>query len=111
MNYSQSSNSNNGLVLNILEVIPSKRIIQILKSDNKTKTIKDYLNEYPEYHFYSEGLTVYAWNIVDNPQLVLPNDFNPKIITYKENTLVFNKIIEIGIYQWFKNNISKIYQL
>lgn len=111
MNYSQNSSANNGLVLNTLEIIPSKGSIQILKSDYKTKTIKDYLNEYPEYHFYSEGLTVYAWNIVDNPQLALPNDFNPVTITHKENTLVFNKIIEIGIYQWFKNNNSKIYQL
>lgn len=111
MNYSQNFNANNGLVLNTLEIIPSKGSIQIFKSENKTQSIKDYLKEYPEYHFYSEGLTLYAWNIVDNPQLALPNDFNPVTITHKENTLVFNKIIEIGIYQWFKGNKSNIYQL
>lgn len=111
MNFSQNSNAGNGLGLNLLEIIPSKGSIQVFKSENKTQSIKDYLKEYPEYHFYSEGLTVYAWNIIDNPQLDLPNDFNPVTITHKENTLVFNKIIEIGIYQWFKNNKSNIYQL
>ncbi len=111
MNFSQNSNANNGLVLNVLEIIPSKGSIQIFMSENKPQSIKDYLKEYPEYHFYSEGLTVYAWNIVDNPQFALPNDFNSVFISHKENTLIFNKIIEIGIYQWFKNNKSNIYQL
>ena len=111
MNFSQNSNVNNGLILNVLEIIPSKGSIQIFKSENKTQSIKDYLKDYPEYYFYSEGLTIYAWNIVENPQLELPTDFNPITITHKENTLVFNKIIEIGIYQWFKNNKSNIYQL
>ena len=111
MNYNQNSSVNNGLVLNVLEIIPSKGSIQIFKTENKTKSIKDYLKEYPEYYFYSEGLAVYAWSVIDKPQSVLSNDFNSVIISHKENTLVFNKIIEIGIYQWFKGNKSNIYQL
>lgn len=111
MNYSQIANANNGLALNILEIIPSKDAIQIFKTENKTKSIKDYLIEYPEYYFYSEGLTVYAWNIVDNSQSALSADFKPVTISLKENTLVINKVLEIGIYQWFKNNKSTIYRL
>lgn len=111
MNYSQNSNANNGLVLNTLEIIPSKESVQVFKTENKTKSIKDYRKEYSEYYFYSEGLTVYAWSIVDKPQSVLSKDFNSVVISHKENTLIFNKIIEIGIYQWFKNNKSNIYQL
>lgn len=111
MSYSQSLTQNNGLVLNVLEIIPSKSIIQIFKTENKRKSIKEYLIEYPEYYFYSEGLSVYAWNTVDNPQAILSDDFKIVIITHKENTLVFNKVIEFGIYQWFKNNNSNIYQL
>lgn len=111
MSYNQNLTQNNGLVLNVLEIIPSKSIIQIFKTENKRKSIKEYLIEYPEYYFYSEGLTVYAWNIVENPQSILSDDFKIVRITHKENTLVFNKVIEIGIYQWFKNNNSNIYQL
>lgn len=111
MSYSQSLTQNNGLVLNVLEIIPTKSIIQIFKAENKRKSIKEYLIEYPEYYFYSEGLTVYAWNTVDNPQSILSDDFKTAKITHKENTLVFNKVIEIGIYQWFKKNNSNIYQL
>jgi hypothetical protein len=42
---------------------------------------------------------------------VLSKDFNSVVILHKENTLIFNKIIKIGICQWFKNNNSNIYQL
>lgn len=111
MSYNQNLTQNNGLVLNVLEIIPSKNIIQIFKTENKRKSIKEYLIEYPEYYFYSEGLTVYAWNIVENPQSILSDDFKIVKITHKINTLVFNKVFEIGIYQWFKNNNSNIYQL
>jgi len=111
MSYSQNLTQNNGLVLNILEIIPSKSNIQIFKTENKSKSNKEYLIEYPEYYFYSEGLTVYAWNTVDNPQGILSDDFKIVTITHKENTLVFDKVIEIGIYQWFKNKKSNIYQI
>lgn len=113
-NYSVANNTNqptSGLTLNILEIIPSKEEVIIFSTPFQDNTIKDYRKKYSQHSFHRDGNTVYAWNLVEQPTLSLPPEFEITTITRKENTLVFNKIIESGIVQWFRNNKSTIYHV
>jgi hypothetical protein len=103
--------TNTGLTLNILEINPSKENVSIYRIAFKDHVLKEYRKQYPQHYFYRDGNQIYAWNVIENPSAKLPNEFSPVTISRKDNTLVFNKIIESGIIQWFKNNKSKIYHL
>lgn len=107
----QYGQDSSGLTLNILEIIPSKEDVTIFSTPFGDHLISEYREEYKEYAFYREGNTIYAWSLTPIPQSKLPSEFSLSSISRKVNTLVFNKILESCIVQWFKNNGSTIYQL
>lgn len=103
--------TSDSLVLNILEIIPNKGELNISCTSYKDNAIKDYRERYPEYYFHREDNYIYAWSIKPQPTVNLPDEFVNKKIARKENTLIFNKVIESGIVQYFKNINYKIYKL
>lgn len=101
-----------GLSLNILEIIPSKDTIQIYSATYFDKRLNGYKDEYePEYVFHREGNELFAWTLVKNPSKDLPNEFSARTISRLANTLVFNKVLETGIVEWFKRNQSNIHKI
>lgn len=103
--------NNTGLTLNILEINPSKENVSIYKTSFKDHVIKEYRKQYSDYYFHRDGNQIYAWNLKETPSSKLPDEFSSVVIARKDNTLVFNKILESGIIEWFKNNKSKIYHI
>lgn len=104
----QNNNNHTGLTLNVLEVIPSKDEVTVFIAPFKEHTLKEYRNKYSEYYFHRDGNNIYSWELSNEPKTILPTEFKIGKITRKDNTLVFNKVIESGIVQWFRNNNSSI---
>lgn len=102
--------ANTGLTLNILEINPSKEDVKIYKTTYRDHVLTEYRKQHADYYFYREGNYIYAWNVIATT-VTLPAEFTPVTITRTNNTLIFNKILESGIVQWFKTNKSKIYHL
>lgn len=101
-----------GLSLNILEIIPSKEIVKIYSTPYSDVKFNEYKEQYErEYAFYREGNEVFAWRRRNSAETDLPNVFFEKTISRSNHTLVFNKIIETGILEWFNGNKSNIRKL
>jgi len=99
-----------GLVLNTLEIITSKEDVSIFMTIYKDDTLKKYQNSFQDYYFYRFENAIYSWQLKETSD-VLPNEFSRITISKNNHTLVFNKILEMAIVQWLKNNNSNIYKL
>lgn len=99
------------LTMNALEVISNKEHCKILSIPFEAGKIVEFREEFPEYFFYAQSGTIYAWQLVENPIQSLPTNFKEVTINKKDNTLVFNKVIESCFIQFFRarnRNITKV---
>ncbi|MDJ1483097.1 MULTISPECIES: Piwi domain-containing protein [Xanthocytophaga] len=82
------------LTLNMLEVHFSKDTVQIYVTEFVENVIDEYRESFTQYSFYRNSNLIYAWALVEDPELTLPDEFEPTIINRKNHTLVYNKIVE-----------------
>ena len=99
------------LTMNTLEVICNKERIRVLAMPFEVGKIVDLREKYQEYFFYAHSALIYAWQLVENPDQNLPNNFKEHAINKIDNTLVFNKVIESCFIQFFRlkdRNVTKV---
>lgn len=101
MSYYQSNEQT--LTMNTLEILVNKEKIKVFAKAFDYNLIKGLREKHLGFFFYACENYIYAWRLNEDIGSILPDDFVEIEITRKENTLVFNKVIESAFVYFFKS--------
>ena len=102
-----------GLAVNFFEILLNKNEIKLCRTAYSKETIDEYRESMPGYFFYryaaADADWIYSWQHRPT-DAALPSEFTPVVVTVAENALVFAKVIEEAIVQFFKSNGYEIFK-
>ena len=107
MRSNESMLTEQGLILNSLEVTFNKDKISLLKTAYTHELYTKYKHN-PDFFIYRFDDDLYIWKLRPTNER-LPSDFKKAEITIEEHAPIFTKIVECSIVEFFKNNNREIF--
>ncbi len=97
-----------GLTLNFLEVVFNKDKLSLLKAAYSDDLYTKY-KKHPDFFIYRSAGDLYIWKLRPTSES-LPSIFEEVEINIEEHTLIFTKIVEFAIVNFFRNKDYQVFR-